>query len=182
MNELAIQENGVNHPPIQPGTRFSLYEVVKFVHVNKNRCRCYLCRCDCGTEKIVNGNDLKSGRVRSCGCLGKDTLRETNSGKNNKRYVHGGRKTKLYRLWHGIHERCSDPKHISYPWYGAKGVCVCEEWNDFQVFRNWALQNGYKEGLSIDRKSNQNNYSPDNCTWITKAENTAKGNRERGKV
>jgi hypothetical protein len=76
-------------------------------------------------------------------------------------------------------ERCSDTKHISYKYYGGKGISVCAQWKDFSLFREWALSNGYKDGLSIDRKQSTLNYVPGNCSWMTRSENTARGNKER---
>jgi hypothetical protein len=78
-------------------------------------------------------------------------------------------------------ERCSDPKHISYKYYGAKGVSVCMAWSDFDSFRTWATLHGYKDGMSVDRLDPSAGYKPDNCEIVTRSENTARGNRERAK-
>ncbi len=75
-----------------------------------------------------------------------------------------------------MHERCKYPKNISYRYYGAKGIKVCKEWRDFSAFRSWAITNDYTEGMSIDRRDVDKDYSPDNCTWMTRSENTTKGN------
>lgn len=165
------------------GRKFGRITVESFSHTNKHRSRCYSCRCDCGAVKVINGGDLKSGRTQSCGCYNRERVSDTHSGQGNTHYVDGRGKTKLYRLWHGMIERCTDPKHISFKYYGGKGVSVCKEWrDDFTIFREWALANGYKDGLSIDRKKSNEGYSPDNCQIMTRSENTAKGNRERGKL
>lgn len=79
-----------------------------------------------------------------------------------------------------MNRRCTDPKQVSYGRYGGRGITVCEEWaNSFETFKRWALQNGYKEGLTLDRKDNNANYSPDNCRWITnkKQANNRRSNR-----
>jgi len=169
-NQLAVYE---------AGSRFGRLKILKFSHVNKHRSKCYLCRCDCGKETIVNKNDIRSGRTQSCGCLQVERRHEAISGEKNTHYRHGGRGTKLYRVWHGMLERCSDAKHISYKYYGGKGISVCDQWKDFPTFREWALKNGYKDGLSIDRNQSTLNYAPENCSWITRSENTARGNKER---
>lgn len=177
-NEMVVRESA---PLLDPGTRFGRLTIIRFDHVNKHRSRCYLCLCDCGVEKIINRSDLKSGHVLSCGCLQKERIVAAVSGKCSVHYIHGGTGTKLYGVWRAILGRCEYPKHISYKWYGAKGVGVCEEWRTFEVFREWATKSGYRDGLSIDRKNPKEGYLPDNCEWMTRSENTAKSNRERGK-
>jgi hypothetical protein len=72
-------------------------------------------------------------------------------------------------------QRCEYPKHRSYKNYGGRGIKVCDEWHDdFQVFHDWAIAAGYKDGLTIDRVDNDGGYTPDNCQWITAAENARK--------
>lgn len=85
--------------------------------------------------------------------------------------IHNGKHTKLYRVWCGIKERCNNPNNKKYYRYGGRGITVCEQWqDDFDSFRSWALSNGYEEGLTIDRVNNDDNYSPDNCRWVTRRE------------
>jgi len=83
----------------------------------------------------------------------------------------GTGRTKLYMVWSGMRARCRDSRHISYGHYGARGVSVCAEWNDFAVFKKWALENGYAEGLEIDRERTDGDYEPSNCRWITTQQN-----------
>ena len=75
--------------------------------------------------------------------------------------------------------RCTNPKCDSWERYGGRGISVCKEWmNDFGAFRDWALANGYKAGLSIDRKENDGDYCPENCQWLTVGENSKKARRD----
>jgi len=81
--------------------------------------------------------------------------------------VHGKSKTKLYKVYHSMKQRCYNPKSTGYEHYGGRGIIVCDEWLDnFIRFYNWAIETGYKEGLSINRINNNGNYEPDNCEWI----------------
>ena len=79
--------------------------------------------------------------------------------------------TKLYRLWESIKARCYNSKRKDYPNYGGRGITVCKEWFCFDVFKNWALENGYNPGLEIDRINNDGIYCPDNCRFVTHSEN-----------
>lgn len=95
-------------------------------------------------------------------------------------YKHGMRHTRLYNIWRSMRQRCSNPKCINYHNYGGKGIKVCEEWQkDFSAFYKWATENGYKEGLTIDRKDVIGNYEPSNCRWSTYKEqaNNKRNNR-----
>ena len=80
--------------------------------------------------------------------------------------IHNGKKTSLYRVWCAMRERCTNPNNKSYHRYGGRGITVCEEWNDFSLFRKWAIENGYKAKLTIDRINNEKGYMPGNCRWV----------------
>lgn len=92
------------------------------------------------------------------------------SGKNSSWYKHGGSGTKLYEVFKTMHRRCEAKTSNHYSHYGGRGICVCPEWSDFAVFRDWAYSNGYKEGLTLDRIDNNGNYEPSNCRWTTMKE------------
>lgn len=87
--------------------------------------------------------------------------------KNQIRTLHGGHGTRLYGIWNGMKSRCYNPKSNSWKYYGARGIAVCDEWRlSFVAFRDWALANGYEDGLSIERDKNDLGYEPGNCRWI----------------
>lgn len=122
------------------------------------------CRCDCGTVKVYAGLNLKSEHTQSCGCQGKENLAKA-------LLKHGKSRTPLYMCWGTMIKRCENPNAEKYPSYGGRGIRVCPEWREgFVSFRDWALANGYEEGLTIERKCVDGDYCPANCTWITKSE------------
>ncbi len=86
---------------------------------------------------------------------------------------------KLYNSWRGMRYRCLNSNATDYQWYGGKGITTYEGWARFKDFAIWAFENGYKEGLSIERIDSNGNYKPSNCTWISKVANTVDGNSHR---
>jgi len=127
------------------------------------------CRCDCGNEIVVSAQSLRTGATKSCGCLSS----EMTSLRNEK---HGfAKKEKLYDVWKSMRQRCCNKRNKNYQNYGGRGISVCDEWKDYIVFRSWALGNGYRDGLSIDRVDVNGNYEPSNCRWasdLVQANNT----------
>lgn len=131
------------------------------------------CVCECGTMTTVNTSRLTGAKpVLSCGCLRKEKLLENRCSPTR----HGLHRHKLYAIHCSMKHRCTNPNSQRWSYYGGKGVSVCDEWQDFMTFYSWAISNGYQEGLSIDRIDSDGDYHPDNCQWITVAENTRKSN------
>lgn len=92
------------------------------------------------------------------------------------------RNEKLYHVFYGMKARCNNPNNPNYHKYGARGIKLCDEWeHNYMAFRQWALENGYKEGLTIDRVDSDKGYYPENCRWITLSENSARANLGRHK-
>jgi hypothetical protein len=134
------------------------------------------CICSCGKEYVCRSSGLTSGHNKSCGCRHEDVL------KRGARFKHGQAYTKLYKVWAGMLQRCENINASNYSNYGGRGISVCIDWHNPEVFIEWAMSHGYEEGLSIDRIDNDDNYCPENCQWITVSENTRKANAERRKV
>lgn len=86
------------------------------------------------------------------------------------RLKHGGCGTRLYTIWLGMKTRTTNPKAINYNLYGGKNIKVCDEWKQFESFREWSLSNGYSDKLSIDRIDGDSDYCPENCRWVTMKE------------
>jgi hypothetical protein len=85
---------------------------------------------------------------------------------------HGKLPARLYGIWCDMHKRCFNPNAKNYKWYGGKGIGICDKWiKDYCSFRDWSIDNGYKEDLTIDRINSEMDYSPDNCRWISRQEN-----------
>lgn len=142
------------------GKRYGKLTVIELVEYKPNSRGKWLCQCDCGNTHIVQHSNLVTNNTQSCGCL-----------RTIGKVKHGGKGSRLYRIWRNMKSRCTLPSTINFQDYGGRGIKVCDEWkNDFARFRDWAMANGYADNLSIDRINVNGGYAPDNCRWATPKE------------
>lgn len=124
----------------------------------------WICKCDCGNSTTVQSTHLRNGATQSCGCLNKENVRK-------RQTAHGSSRSRLYRTWQSMKDRCYREKHRQYKNYGGRGITVCDEWRDnYAAFEEWAIANGYHDDLTIERIEVNGNYEPSNCKWATNKE------------
>lgn len=158
------------------GGKFDRLLVIEYVGNNKHGAAMFLCVCDCGNSKTTLGTYLRSGESKSCGCLNKEKIGQV----GKSRITHGLSSHPLYGILKGIRERCYDKNNPAYKLYGEIGVRICKEWlDDVKSFYNWAIANGWKKGLQIDKDIiplklgvPAKLYCPEYCSIVTPQENS----------
>jgi len=155
-----------NEDKIHEDSEFTL--ITPYFSKSSNGSYKALVKCNCGKESEVSQANLISGKSKRC----------TTCGSRVSATIHGGKGTKLYSIWKGIRNRCNNKNHGDYKYYGAKGVTMCDEWDDFASFRDWSYDNGYRHGLQLDKDIicerdmiSPKVYSPSTCLWVTASEN-----------
>lgn len=151
------------------------YLTVDYMFKKNDKGKVYAhCICKCGAERDVLLRSLLSGNTKSCGCYNKELTVARNYKHGHK--TRNANTERLYNCWLDMHKRCYNVNSKSYNNYGGRGISVCDAWHDYLVFKNWAINNGYSDDLTLERINVNVGYCPDNCTWISKSEQSKNRN------
>lgn len=158
------------------GMRFGRLTVVEYDGVGKCGKHYWECLCDCGEYTTLATYRLTGASpTLSCGCLRKEKMKENRADPTK----HGLSKHPLYGIYYSMLQRCNNPKSQRYKYYGGKGVVVSDDFATFDKFYDWAISNGWSEGMSIDRIDSCGDYCRDSCEWVTVSENSRRMNEHR---
>lgn len=163
------------------GQRFGALTVIERVRTTPSG-TLWLAACDCGGQRELLTTTLKSAANPGCKNCESDRRSAVHIKHGDCSGPNRGGKTKLYMVWKGMLSRCRDVGNTSYFYYGRKGICVTDVWSSFNVFREWSVKSGYVPGLSIDRLDSGADYSPENCEWVTRGENSRRSCEHRRRM
>lgn len=147
---------------IEPGSKYGRLTAIEVIG-RKRGYNLWLCKCDCGKYKEVISSKLKSGNVRSCGCLAKETASKTYKRIATK---HGLSYDPVYHVMQDAKRRCTNVNYIQYKDYGGRGICF--NFNTLEEATHYGYSIGYKPGLMLDRIDNDGHYEPGNLRWTTR--------------
>lgn len=148
------------------GRTFGRWTVIQYEGINKAGSCLWLCKCECGNTKVVDGAELRRGNSKSCGCLNRELARE-------RLYRHGASKDRIYAEWARMKRRCEGRTAYTKQHYTDRGINVCDQWaNNFQAFYDHVseLPKYGETGYSLDRISNDRGYEPGNVRWASPVE------------
>lgn len=149
------------------GKKFNMLTIISHKKKGKYNVNYFVCKCDCGNTTEIRVSHIFHDNQKSCGCI-------------SRKYENSVVGDAIYDTWNRMMHRCYDINHHKYPRYGARGVIICNEWkNNYDNFYNWAINNGFELGLSIDRINNDGNYEPSNCRWATRKQQMNNTSRNR---
>jgi hypothetical protein len=141
------------------GKNFGSWSVLEYSHTNPKGNVSWTCKCSCGVVATVSGTNLRFGKTTNCGCLKSSKTAEANK-------THGLSKTRVYKIWAGMIQRCTNPNRVAFKYYGERGISVCDRWKDFLCFFE-DMGHPPSDKHSLERMDNDKSYEPSNCKWAT---------------